>query len=170
MTEEIPEKVRTAAEEVVTQLRRIIRATDLRAKQLARESGLTPPQFMILRAISEMGDVAISRIAREVNLTQATVTTIIDKLEDKNLVTRRRSDTDKRIVHAFLTEDGRTTLENAPTLLQSEFLARFENLEKWEQTMIVAALQRVSKLMEVESLDASPFLDIGEIDRTPDGK
>ncbi|TVQ82496.1 MAG: MarR family transcriptional regulator [Micavibrio sp.] len=170
MTEEIPEKVRTAAEEVVTQLRRIIRATDLRAKQLARESGLTPPQFMILRAISEMGDVAISRIAREVNLTQATVTTIIDKLEDKNIVTRRRSDTDKRIVHAFLTEDGRTTLENAPTLLQSEFLARFENLEKWEQTMIVAALQRVSKLMEVESLDASPFLDIGEIDRTPDGK
>ena len=170
MTEEIPEKVRTAAEEVVTQLRRIIRATDLRAKQLARESGLTPPQFMILRAISEMGDVAISRIAREVNLTQATVTTIIDKLEDKNLVTRRRSDTDKRIVHAFLTGAGRTTLENAPTLLQSEFLERFENLEKWEQTMIVAALQRVSKLMEVESLDASPFLDIGEIDRTPDGK
>lgn len=95
------------SEEIVIMLRRIIRATDMRSKKLARESGLTPPQFMVLSAIAEMGNVAISNIANTVNLTQATVTTIIDRLEDKKLVARIRSEQDKRIVHATLTDAGR---------------------------------------------------------------
>lgn len=154
------------AEEVVVMLRRIIRATDLRSKQLARESGLTPPQFLILSAIDRMGDVAISQIARDVNLTQATVTTIIDRLENKGLVKRVRSDKDKRIVHATLSDKGKSTLHDAPTLLQKQFLDKYSHLEDWEQSFILSALQRVAGLMEAEDIDASPFLDIGEIDRS----
>lgn len=152
-------------EEVVRMLRRIIRATDLRSKQLARESGLTPPQFTILGSIERLGAVAIGRVAEDVNLTQATVTTIINRLEEKGLVKRLRSEKDKRIVHATLTRDGKQVLKEAPTLLQDQFSERFEQLAEWEQSMIVAALQRVAGLMEAESIDASPFLDIGEIDR-----
>lgn len=155
-------------EEVVTMLRRIIRATDMRSKQLARESGLTPPQFLILSAIDRLGDVAISQIAKDVNLTQATVTSIIDRLEKKGLVCRMRSAQDKRIVHATLTPEGTQTLHDAPTLLQNQFLEKFSNLEEWEQSFIIAALQRVAHLMEAESIDASPFLDIGDIDRYPE--
>lgn len=153
------------SEEVVIMLRRIIRATDLRSKQLARESGLTPPQFMILNSIQRLGNVAISQIAKDVNLTQATVTSIIDKLEKKGLLKRLRSETDKRIVHACLTDDGKRILKDAPTLLQDQFLEKFSRLQDWEQSYIVGALQRVSGLMEAESIDASPFLDIGDIDR-----
>ena len=158
------------AEEVVVMLRRIIRATDLRSKQLARESGLTPPQFLILSAIDRLGDVAISQIAKDVNLTQATVTTIIDRLEDKGLVMRVRSDRDKRIVHATLSAEGKSTLHDAPTLLQKQFLDKYNNLKDWEQSFILSALQRVAGLMEAEDIDASPFLDIGDIDRVHEEK
>lgn len=157
-------------EEVVTMLRRIIRATDMRSKQLARESGLTPPQFLILNAIDQLGAVAISQVAQDVNLTQATVTSIIDRLENKGLVRRLRSEKDKRVVHATLTEEGKRTLDAAPTLLQNQFLEKFNNLEDWEQTYIISALQRVASLMAADSIDASPFLDIGDIDRAPDAK
>lgn len=158
------------SEEVVVMLRRIIRATDMRSKQLARESGLTPPQFLILSAIDRLGDVAISRIAKDVNLTQATVTTIIDNLEAKKLVQRVRSEKDKRIVHATLSEEGERTLKAAPTLLQSQFIEKFNNLADWEQSFILSALQRVSSLMEAEDIDASPFLDIGDIARHHEDK
>lgn len=156
------------SDEVVVMLRRIIRATDMRSKQLARESGLTPPQFLILSTIQRLGDVAISQVAKDVNLTQATVTTIIDKLETKGLVGRLRSEKDKRIVHATLTEEGHKTLQNAPTLLQRQFIEKFNHLEDWEQNFILSALQRVAGLMEAEDIDASPFLDIGDIDRHSD--
>lgn len=153
-------------QEVVTALRRIIRATDMRSKQLARESGLTPPQFMILSTIDRLGAVAISRIAKEVNLTQATITSVLDRLEQKGLVRRLRSEQDKRIVHATLTEEGERMVKAAPTLLQNEFSTKFSVLDEWEQNFIISALQRVAHLMEAESIDASPFLDIGDIDRT----
>jgi len=157
------------SEEIVVMLRRIIRVTDLRSKQLARESGLTPPQYMILSAIAEMGDTAIRNIADEVNLTQATVTTIIDKLENKNLIKRVRSDKDKRIVHATLTESGRNTVENAPQMLQNQFLEKYSQLEEWEQTYLLSALQRIVNLMQADTLDASPFLHVGDIDHTYSG-
>lgn len=156
--------------EVMVMLRRIIRTTDMRAKQLARESGLTPPQFVILSAIDRLGNVPISRIAKDVNLTQATVTTIIDKLESKGLVKRLRSDKDKRIVHATLSAAGAKTLTNAPTLLQKQFIDKFNNLEDWEQNFILSALQRVAGLMEAEDIDAAPFLDIGDIGRHQEDK
>ncbi len=151
------------SEEIVIMLRRIIRATDMRSKQLARESGLTPPQFMVLNAIAEMGNVAISNIANTVNLTQATVTTIIDRLEDKKLVARIRSEQDKRIVHATLTEAGRNKISEAPEILQDQFLDKYNQLEQWEQTYLLSALQRVVSLMQADKLDASPFLHVGDI-------
>lgn len=152
------------AEEIVVMLRRIIRTTDLRSKQLAKESGLTSPQYMVLNTIAEMGNVAISKISNEVNLTQATVTTLIDKLENKGLVARVRSELDKRVVHANLTKKGRETLLNAPAVLQDQFIEKYNRLDDWEQNYLLSALQRIVRMMEAEQLDASPFLHLGDIE------
>lgn len=156
------------SDEIVVLLRRIIRATDLRSKQLARESGLTPPQFLVLSSIASLGDVAISAIANEVNLTQATVTTIIDKLEKYGLVKRIRSDKDKRIVHATLTDKGRAKIDEAPQILQDQFIERYNTLEEWEQNFLLSALQRIVSMMQADSLDASPFLHVGDIEHAID--
>ena len=67
--------------DVLVSLRRIIRATDLHSKRMIRECGLTTPQVMILKAIEELGDVTVRRISNHVLLSQATVTTILNRLE-----------------------------------------------------------------------------------------
>jgi DNA-binding MarR family transcriptional regulator len=152
------------AEEMVIMLRRIIRATDLRSKQLAKESGLTSPQYMVLNTIADMGDVAISKISKEVNLTQATVTTIIDKLESKGLVARVRSEQDKRVVYATLTNEGKKTLLNAPAVLQDQFIEKYNKLDDWEQNFLLSALQRIVSMMQADKIDASPFLHLGDIE------
>jgi DNA-binding MarR family transcriptional regulator len=150
---------------VLIAIRKIIRATDIHSRRLIRTIGLTAPQLLLLQAIRNLGAVAISRLAMEVSLSQATVTTIIDRLEDRGLVTRQRSDCDKRVVHALLTDAGRELLKSAPTPIQEAFSTRFAQLPDWEQSQILAALQRVASMMDAESLDAGPFLEIGEIDR-----
>lgn len=157
-----------AKEDVLIAIRRIIRATDIHSRKLTKTVGLTAPQLLVLRAIRDLGAVAISRLSNEVSLSQATVTTILDRLERRSLVARRRSDQDKRVVHALLTPAGEEVLETAPTPLQESFSVRFEQLHDWEQSQILAALQRVAAMMDAGDLDAAPFLDLGELTRYDD--
>lgn len=153
-------------EQVLINLRQIIRATDLYSRQLSKQFGLTAPQLLILQAIRHLGAVSISKLAAEVSLSQATVTTIIDRLEKRGLVTRHRSAQDKRVVHATVTAKGDAMTVQAPTLLQDVFSRRFAALDDWEKSMIVCSLQRVASMMNAENIDASPMLHLGG----PDGQ
>jgi len=151
--------------QVLTSLRRVIRATDLHSKHLAKISGLTAPQILLLQAIRKFEGAAIGQLANEVSLSQATVTSILDRLEKKGYLERERSTVDKRKVHVQLTKRGFEILRDAPIPLQEHFATQFNGLEEWEQTMIIAALQRVAYMMDAEHIDASPVLDVGALDR-----
>jgi DNA-binding MarR family transcriptional regulator len=153
-------------EQVLVSLRRVIRATDLHSKYLAKTSGLTAPQILLLQAIRKLEGAAVGELAKEVSLSQATVTSILDRLEKKGYTARERSVVDKRKVHAQLTESGIEMLKDAPRPLQAQFSNQFNDLQEWEQTMIIAALQRVAYMMDAQHIDASPVLDIGALDRT----
>lgn len=138
---------------VLLVLRRLSRATDLQSKRLERHCGLTIGQLMVLRAIAELGDVTLGRLSSEVSLSQATVTTILNRLEARGLLERLRSAADKRVVNARLTVVGRSTLAGAPLLLHERFIERYEALQPWEQTQILSSLQRVAAMMDAQELD-----------------
>ncbi|MDX9873960.1 MAG: MarR family transcriptional regulator [Spongiibacteraceae bacterium] len=157
-----------AIEEVLTALRRVIRATDLHSKHLEKTVGLTAPQLLLLQILRDRGDLTSGELARRMNLSQATVTTILDRLERRELVQRIRSETDKRKVYTALTEAGEAILREAPLPLQQHFVRRFQDLHDWEQAMILSSLQRVAHMMDADHLDASPVLDVGALDRSPD--
>ncbi len=151
-------------DEVLIALRQIIRATDLYSRKLSKVAGLTAPQLLILQAI-DAREMTMGDIAAEVSVSQATVTTILDRLEKRGLIERKRGERDKRRVYAYLTTAGREIMERAPTPLQEEFMDRFSRLEDWEQSLILSSLQRVAAMMNAGDIDASPVLDLGAIDR-----
>ncbi len=151
-------------QQVLISIRQIIRATDLYSKQLNKKVGLTAPQLLILQSIRELGAISISKLSAEVSLSQATVTTIIDRLEVRGLVSRHRSTKDKRVVHTTLTGEGEKMLNAAPKPLQDVFSHEFSGLQEWEKSMIVSALQRVAGMMNAEKIDASPMLHVGVAD------
>jgi DNA-binding MarR family transcriptional regulator len=120
---------------------------------------------MLLQTIRNKGEVTIGELASEMSLSQATVTTIIDRLEKRKFVFRERSKEDKRKVHAYLTDEGREMLLKAPIPLQDRFARQFAGLQDWEKNMIISSLQRVAHMMDAEHIDASPVLDLGLLDR-----
>ena len=146
-------------DQVLISLRQIIRAIDLHSKRLEKESGLTGPQLLVMQQLAAHGELTAGVVAREISLSQPTVTSIIDRLERKGLLMRERSQHDKRKVILSLTAAGRATLEKAPALLQESFIRSFNQLEDWEQTLILSSLQRVSGMMNATDLDAAPLLD-----------
>ncbi len=169
------EKFMSNIEEVLIAMRRVIRATDLHSRHLAKTTGLTAPQILLLQTIRDKGEITIGELASEMSLSQATVTSILDRLEKRELVYRERSKEDKRKVHAYLTDHASETLKDAPIPLQDQFTRQFGDLQEWEQTMIISSLQRLAHMMDAQHIDASPVLDVGLLDRqstqleSPDG-
>ena len=152
-----------ACEEVLVALRRIIHGTDLHSKRVARESGLTIPQIVVLQSIRDLGEVTTKQISRRVSLSQGTVTSILDRLEERGLVERYRSRTDRRVVHTRLTKDGKAALRKAPPLLHERFLEQFEELAERQQREIVRVLKKVAEMMGTADMDAAPLLEVGPI-------
>lgn len=150
-------------EELLVALRRIIRAIDLRSKQLSREVGLTGPQLLVLQNIGAQPNIMVRQIAENINLSPATVTSILDRLEARGLVNRVRSTEDKRKVAISLTDSGQASLEAAPLPFQEHFTNRFRQLEEWEQSQMVATMQRIASMMDATDIDASPMLELGSL-------
>lgn len=153
-------------EELLVSIRKVIRAIDLHSKQLNKSSGLTGPQLLIMQQISRKNGVTASQIAKQVNLSAATVTSILDRLETKEFIKRIRSTEDKRRVELFLSENGQKVLIDAPQPLQDSFIAQFCNLKDWEQSLLLSSMERIASMMDANELDASPVLEIAPIEHS----
>ncbi|WP_133407829.1 MarR family winged helix-turn-helix transcriptional regulator [Parashewanella tropica] len=151
-------------EELFTSLRKVIRAIDLHSKALSKTVGLTGPQLVILQQIARVKGILASQVAQDVNLSPATVTSIIDRLENRGLVFRVRSNEDKRRVGLFITEEGQQVLITAPQPLQDHFIEKFSALAEWEQSLLLSSMQRIAGMMDAQNLDAAPILEVGAID------
>jgi len=157
-------------DQIVAAIRRIMRAVDLHSRHLAEEHGLTGPQLATLKAASRLGKASSpGALARAVHLSGPTVTGILNRLAKRRLVERDRSGQDRRSVTITITRRGEEVLAAAPSLLQDRFRAELARLEEWEQTTILATLQRIAAMMDAESLDASPLLVPGPLDAATQG-
>lgn len=148
---------------VVASLRQIMRAVDLHSRSLLQSCGLTGPQLAALGEVVERESVSTGDLARALHLSQATVSGIVDRLESRGLLARRRSDGDRRRSEITATPEGASLLGAAPSLLQDQFRQRLESLEEWERLQILASLRRVASLMAADDLDAAPHLVTGTI-------
>jgi DNA-binding MarR family transcriptional regulator len=154
--------------QVIAALRRIIRAIDLHSRALVQRYGLTGPQLVILKELLVGAPRSVGELAAAVNLSQATVTGILDRLERKGMVLRERSEADRRKVLVSPTGAAGDALAGAPPLLQEHFTDAFTRLPDWEQSQILSSLQRIVALMEAGDVVAGPILTTGPLDATPE--
>jgi DNA-binding MarR family transcriptional regulator len=155
-------KQQDVGDQVVVALRRVIRAVDLHSRTLVESHGLTGPQAIILKALQN-GSLTAGELATRVSLSQGTVTDILNRLEQRGLITRIRDTADRRRVRVEPTPTGLALLEQSPPLLQERFVERFNNLQDWEQTQLLASLQRIAAMMDAEGIDAAPVLSSGSV-------
>lgn len=147
-------------------LRRILRATTLHERELATSAGVTPAQLRVLQIVHGHpdGSTTPKALATRMGVTQATVTSLIDKLQKAGLVARRPSEVDRRQTNIFATEKGSSVVQDVPDALQQRFVKAFEMIEDWEQAQLLASLERVAAMLDAADIDASPVLTTGEID------
>jgi DNA-binding MarR family transcriptional regulator len=151
-------------ESILLSVRKIMRAIDMHSSFLARQYGLTSPQLICLKRLSEEREMTPGGLAKEVHLSHATVTGIIGRLERKGLVQRTRSSEDGRSYLIRLTDSGVSMIRSSPSMLQEQFLHELSKLADWEKTMILSSLQRITSILDVESIEAAPVLTTGPVE------
>jgi DNA-binding MarR family transcriptional regulator len=101
-------------------LRRFLRTSE----RVARQSGLTPQRYLLLLMIKGARDGSerstVTELAQRLQLAQSTVTELVSRAEEAGLVHREQSQTDARVAHLRLTEEGERRIEAAFTGLAAE--------------------------------------------------
>lgn len=157
------EITREHEDEVLRSLRRIIRAVDLYSRRLLARYGLSSPQLICLRQLAKEGSMPAGRLAEAMNLSPATVSGILDRLEARGLVRRTRQEADKRRVVVELSTAGAALVASAPSPLQEGFVHEFRALPPEEQADISRVLRKLVTMMAAEQIDAAPLLAAGSV-------
>jgi len=143
----------------LTAMRKILRTTELNSKRLMRETGLTPSQLIFLQMLEDEREQTAGYVAGRMGITQATTTALLQKLEARGMIQRRKGEADRRQVWLSLTDAGHKVLQIAPDGAHARFQEEFGALEDWEQAMLVAALERVAAMLGNDEQGVAAVLD-----------
>lgn len=100
-------------EEVTVNLRRSAAAWEVTVDRMLEAYGITVTQYNVLRILRGAGADGLCRgeIRDRLVNRMPDATRLLDRMEDGGLITRKRSDVDRRMVNTALTERGRTLVD-----------------------------------------------------------
>lgn len=77
-----------------------------RYRPLLDKLKLTYPQYLVLLVLWEVKAISVKALGKRLYLDSGTLTPMIKRMEDHNLVRRQRSKEDERVVNVSLTKHG----------------------------------------------------------------
>ncbi len=134
---------------ILQSVRRIAQCVEHHSKRLTATHNLTSPQLVALMAIARFGPSTLKSIGQAIHLSPSTVVGIIDRLEEKKLVSRARDTRDRRNVYVTVTAEGQTLVENAPSALPQGFSKALNALPESDRQTLVVTLEQFASLLEV---------------------
>ncbi len=138
--------------EIIYSIRRLMQAGEHYTKELNKIYNVSAAQINCLLALHENGPLPPSQISKHVMVNSSTVTGIIDRLEKKDLVRRRRISQDRRVITVELTKSGKILAENAPSPIQQKIIDGLNQLSPSEIDEIAFTLKRLTDMLDVQDL------------------
>jgi DNA-binding MarR family transcriptional regulator len=116
----------------------------LAAQQSAAHGAFSKQELMTLGALGLDGPARMSDIAERLGLGQSAVTPIVDRLEERGLVRRMRSETDRRVWVVELTADGRHAFDEEDAVYKQVAGAMLAPLDDDERAAFAALLEKIT--------------------------
>lgn len=129
--------------ELARELRRLWHAIMHGATHPPSLEGLQRQQFWVLGALAH-GPRRMSDLAECSQTSQASLTGIVDRLEERGLVQRARSDQDRRVVEVDLTSEGRAMMKIANAQYVARVDALLGNLDEAEQRELLRLVRKIT--------------------------
>lgn len=111
--------------------------------------GLTYPQYLVMLVLWEENGISVKELGQRLMLDSGTLSPLLKKMEDRQVLKRQRSKEDERVVLISLTEDGIKLREHAteiPEAVKCSLQLTYQELEQ----MRTLATGMLDKLREIE--------------------
>jgi MarR family 2-MHQ and catechol resistance regulon transcriptional repressor len=116
------------------------------SEQHIRELGLTPSQFDVIATLGNTGGLSMKEIGDRTLITKGTLTGVVDRLEQKDLLRREVPEGNRRSFTIVLTPAGKECFDQAFTAHIAYLKQRFQDLEPSELAQIQTALARLKTI------------------------
>jgi DNA-binding MarR family transcriptional regulator len=107
------------------------------------DNGLSIMEFRILKTLNNQGPQPMIKLAEANLITQGWVTNIVDKLEEKGLVHRLRSQDDRRVINIVTTERGRSFFIEIKDLHEKFIIDTLDFLSPEDMNNVKCILARI---------------------------
>jgi MarR family 2-MHQ and catechol resistance regulon transcriptional repressor len=111
-------------------------------------AGLGLSDFAVLEILLHKGPLPVNTIGRQVMLTSGSISTAIDRLEEKGFVLRQACPDDRRVTYVTLTTAGRTLIRRVFRVHANRLEALFEPLSSAERSTLATLLKQLGKHAE----------------------
>ncbi|MGE7665654.1 MarR family winged helix-turn-helix transcriptional regulator [Ureibacillus composti] len=115
---------------------------DATKKDIAKYN-LNQTEFAVLELLYHKGDQPIQVIGKKILIASSSITYVVDKLEEKNYVTRRACPTDRRVTYAGITEDGKELMDKIFPEHVEKIEEIFDKLSDQEVSTLIDYLKKV---------------------------
>jgi len=122
-----------------------ILTTDAFVRSVGKPLDLRPVEFTILQLLRDNAPVTATKLARALAVTTPGITLWLDRLEQRGLVVRERSEADRRTQNLILTRDGATLVASALTKLLQADRELLKELSEGERRMLLELLQKFAR-------------------------
>jgi len=120
-----------------------------RAREQQQSRNLTNSQLRALGVLGKVEEVTAGELAKSADLNPASVTAMLDHLESKGIVERKRGTSDRRVCMVSLTAAGRAIVEERRATWHALWEERFGSFSVDE---LDAALRVMRTMIEVIDL------------------
>ncbi len=111
--------------------------------EMLKRSGLTPAQYNVLRILRGAGECghACREIGDRMITKDPDVTRLLDRLEDRGLVSRARDERDRRVITVRVTRQGLDLLSELDSEVDSFDMKLFEHMSERQLTKLCELLE-----------------------------
>lgn len=127
----------------------IVATRRLRGRDTQRAGEIAHAQYALLFELQERGELAAGELATAAALAPATITGMLDHLENAGLVERTRSEPDRRIVVCRLTAAGREQVAARRARVTPLWNAALAEFDASELLVATAVLERLRTFFEM---------------------
>lgn len=115
--------------------------------------GLTFQQIFLLKFLSRNTGLTISKIAQEMRMKLFSATRLVDQLEEKSLIERKRSKTDKRSVLVTLVKKGQRLIMEIENTALDTILGNMARFSEEEIKAFLITSKHFETILDVDTQD-----------------
>lgn len=141
-------------QKITSQVRVLFRSIQLHSKRVEKECGLSSAMLWMMWELFAAPGMKVSDLARTLSVHISTCSNMLDKLETKGFVERKRSGSDQRAVHLYITEKGAAILAKAPRPAQGALSGALQKLSDRELDNLAAGLNVLVGALQTKDEEA----------------